>query len=143
MFDSFGFDVAMVTPSAFDDLTSRIHYNYAFTYDKTPEDEIEEADFSDIFREDLIELSYANGNPLQNYVPEYLNQASNFAPSDIDGDTTSSSILCYILIGVIAFIFAITISNTIEKESTVIGTLRASGYSKRELLFTICRCQLS
>jgi putative ABC transport system permease protein len=134
MFDSFGFDVAMVTPAAFDDLTSRIHYNYAFTYDKTPEDEIEEADFSDKFREDLIELSYANGNPLQNYVPEYLNQASNFAPSDIDSDTTSSSILCYILIGVIAFIFAITISNTIEKESTVIGTLRASGYSKRELI---------
>ena len=39
-----------------------------------------------------------------------------------------------IYIAVIAFIFAITISNTIEKESAVIGTLRASGYSKGELI---------
>ena len=134
MFDAFGFDVAMVTPEAFEHLTSRLHYNYAFTYVDTPKDNIEEADFSNDFRDDLIKTSYANANPIQNYVPEYLNQASNFAPSDIDSDTTSSSILCYILIGVIAFIFAITISNTIEKESTVIGTLRASGYSKRELI---------
>ena len=34
---------------------------------------------------------------------------------------------------VIAFIFAVTITNTINKEATIIGTLRASGYSKREI----------
>ena len=39
-----------------------------------------------------------------------------------------------IIVAIIAFIFAITTSNTITKESTVIGTLRASGYSKGELI---------
>lgn len=33
-----------------------------------------------------------------------------------------------------AFVFAITISHTITKEATVIGTLRASGYTRGELL---------
>ena len=41
--------------------------------------------------------------------------------------------LLYILIVIIAFIFAVTITNTINKEATIIGTLRASGYSKREI----------
>ena len=39
-----------------------------------------------------------------------------------------------ILIVIIAFIFAVTISNTITKESSAIGTLRASGYTKGELV---------
>ena len=33
-----------------------------------------------------------------------------------------------------AFIFAVTSISTIEKESTVIGTLRASGYTRKELV---------
>ena len=40
----------------------------------------------------------------------------------------------YIVVAIIAFVFAITTSNTISKEATVIGTLRASGYTKRELI---------
>lgn len=39
-----------------------------------------------------------------------------------------------ILIVIIAFIFAITISNTITKESSAIGTLRALGYTRGELI---------
>lgn len=39
-----------------------------------------------------------------------------------------------ILIVIIAFIFAVTISNTIANESSAIGTLRASGYTKGELI---------
>nr|WP_298569287.1 ABC transporter permease [uncultured Mogibacterium sp.] len=33
-----------------------------------------------------------------------------------------------------AFVFGVTISNTIRKEAGVIGTLRASGYTKKELI---------
>ena len=43
-------------------------------------------------------------------------------------------VLLDILIVIIAFIFAVTISNTIMKESQTIGTLRASGYTKGELV---------
>ena len=134
MFDAFGFDTAMVTPEAFDTLTSRIHYSYAYKYAVKPADKIEAADASNSFLKALITQTLVYDNEIKDYLPEYLRQASNFARSDIEGDTTGASILCYILIGVIAFIFAITISNTIDKEAQVIGTLRASGYSKRELI---------
>ena len=133
MFDAFGFDVAMVTPEGFETLTSRIHYNYAYKYDTKPADKIEQADYSERFLKSLITHSLVNDNEIEDYLPEYISQASNFAITDIEGDSSATAILCYILIGVIAFIFAITISNTIDKECTVIGTLRASGYSRREL----------
>ena len=134
MFDAFGFDVAMLTPEAFDALTSRIHYSYAFYYETKPADKVEAADFSDSFLKSLITQTLVYDNEIEDYLPEYTRQASNFAPSDIEGDSTGTSILCYILIAVIAFIFAITISTTIDKEASVIGTLRASGYSKDELV---------
>ena len=134
MFDAFGFDVGMVTPEAFDALPSRLHYNYAYFYDKKPGDKVAQADAAGYFLNMLITQTLVNETEIEDYVPEYLRQASNFAPSDIDGDTTGTAIMCYILIAVIAFVFAITISNTIEKEASVIGTLRASGYTKRELV---------
>ncbi len=134
MFDAFGFDVAMVTPEAFDGLSARVHYNYAFKYTNAPQDKIEQADHSEAFLKALITQTLVHDNEIKDYLPEYLRQATNFAPSDIEGDSAGSAILCYILIGVIAFIFAVTISNTIDKEASVIGTLRASGYSKREMI---------
>ena len=134
MFDSFGFNVAMVTPEGFDTLSSRIHYSYAFMYDVSPADKVEKADYSERFLKVLITQTLVHDNEIEDYLPEYLRQASNFAISDIEGDSAGSAILCYILIGVIAFIFAITISTTIDRESTVIGTLRASGYSRAELV---------
>ncbi|MBR1848668.1 MAG: permease, partial [Lachnospiraceae bacterium] len=134
MFDAFGFDVAMVTPECFNSMKARVHYNYAYQYEKKPEDKVQQADYADAFLKSLITQTLVYDNEIKDYLPEYLRQASNFAPSDIEGDSAGTSILCYILIGVIAFIFAITISNTIDKEAAVIGTLRASGYSKRELV---------
>lgn len=133
MFDAFGFDVAMVTPEGFDSLNSRVHYNYAYQYDNKPADKVEQADYSERFLKSLITHSLTDDNEIEDYLPEYISQASNFAITDIEGDSSATAVLCYILIGVIAFIFAITISNTIDKECTVIGTLRASGYSRREL----------
>lgn len=134
MFDAFGFDVAMLTPEAFNELTSRLHYNYSFLYDVKPEDKVAQADYSERFLKALITQALVSDNEIKDYLPIYLSQARNFAPSDIEGDSAGTAIFCYILIAVIAFIFAITISNTIDKEASVIGTLRASGYSKGELV---------
>lgn len=134
MFDAFGFNVAMVTPEAFEKLGARVHYSYAYKYEKQPDGKVKQADYSENFLKALITQSLVYDNEIKDYLPEYVRQASNFAISDIEGDSTGTAILCYILIGVIAFIFAITISNTIEKEASVIGTLRASGYSRRELV---------
>lgn len=134
MFDAFGFDVGMVTPDAFAKMHSRVHYSYAFKYQQQPVTKIEKATASDNFMKALITQSLVGENEVKDYLPEYLRQASNFATSDIEGDTAGTGIMCYILIGVIAFIFAITISNTIDKEAAIIGTLRASGYSKGEMI---------
>ena len=134
MFDAFGFNVAMLTPEAFNELTSRLHYNYSYLYDVKPEDKVAQADYSERFLKSLITQTLVDDNEIKDYLPIYLSQARNFAPSDIEGDSTGTGIFCYILIAVIAFIFAITISNTIDKEAAVIGTLRASGYSKGELI---------
>ncbi len=135
MFDAFGFDVAMMTPEGFDSLRSRVHYNYAYLYDEKPADKEKEADYAKALLKSIVTQTLVNDNEIEDFLPEYIRQASNFAPSDIEGDTTGTGILCYILIAVIAFIFAITIGNTIEKEAAVIGTLRASGYTKGELVF--------
>ncbi|MCR5283560.1 MAG: ABC transporter permease [Lachnospiraceae bacterium] len=134
MFDAFGFDVAMVTPEGFRSLRTRVHYSYAFQYEKKPEGKEQLADASENLLKALITQTLVYDNEIEDYLPEYLRQASNFAVSDIEGDLTSTGILCYILIAVIAFIFAITISNTIDKEASVIGTLRASGYSRTEMV---------
>ncbi len=134
MFDSFGFDVAMVTPEAFRKMTSRVHYEYAYKYVQKPEDKVALSDQAEDLLKALITQTLVTDNEIEDFLPEHLRQASNFAPSDIEGDSTTTAILCYILIGVIAFIFAITISNTIEKEALVIGTLRASGFSRGELV---------
>lgn len=44
------------------------------------------------------------------------------------------AVLLYIVIAIMAFVFSVTTSNTIAKEAGVIGTLRASGYSRGELV---------
>ena len=50
------------------------------------------------------------------------------------GDRAMIIVLLYIVIAIMAFVFGITTSNTIRKEAGVIGTLRASGYTKNELI---------
>lgn len=73
-------------------------------------------------------------NELEDYTPKYGNPAINFATDDMGSDKAMGGVLLDILVVIIAFIFAVTISNTIAKESSAIGTLRASGYTKGELV---------
>ena len=71
---------------------------------------------------------------MTDFVPEPDNQAIHFASDDMGSDTAMVMVLLYIVIIIMAFIFAVTSISTIEKESTVIGTLRASGYTRKELV---------
>lgn len=68
------------------------------------------------------------------YNPKYTNKAINFVIDDAASDKAASSLMLYIIIAVIAFIFAVSSSNTVAREAPVIGTLRASGYSRGELV---------
>lgn len=135
MFDSIKFGVAIVNDEYFDSLSNDIKkYSYAFTYNEAPKDETESKEMSDKFMEKLVKEVMVSGNSIADYIPEYSNQAIHFTGDDLGGDRTMMIVLLYILIVIMAFVFAITISHTITKEATVIGTLRASGYTRGELL---------
>ena len=137
MFDALTFDVAMVTDEGFDRIRSNTRANYGYIYEDAPADEYEEKELSDHFLKALITQVAVSENEdleIEDFVPAYANQALNFAQNDIGNDKAMGGALLYILTAVLAFIFAVTISATLEKESTVIGTLRASGYTKGELL---------
>ncbi|MBR4413511.1 MAG: permease [Lachnospiraceae bacterium] len=134
MFDAISFDVAMVTPEAWENTKGNIHYTYAFKYVDSFENESEQKKMSDDFLSALITQSIKEENDLTDYVPEYANQAVHFAPDDMGSDKEIGGVLLYILVFVLSFVFALTIMSTITKESTVIGTLRASGYTKGELI---------
>ena len=130
MFDSLQFGVSVVTDEGFDTLsTDRLTYRYAWKYDEPPVGEIEENERSEDFMEELSEEV-----TLQDYIPRYQNQAITFTGEDMGSDRAMIAVLLYILIIIIAFVFAVTITNTIQKEANVIGTLRASGYTINELV---------
>lgn len=134
MFDALKFDVGMVTESGFARLSSDLHYAYAWQYENAPADEKEEKRMSENLMKQWAVYVKLGGNELKDFLPRYANQAINFATDDMGSDKAMCGVLLDILIVIIAFIFAVTISNTITKEASAIGTLRASGYTKGELI---------
>ena len=134
MFDALKFNVAMVTEEGFSSLEKSIHYAYAWKYENSPENETEEKKLADNFLKTVLTQAVVNENEIEDYLPAYANQAIHFATDDMGSDKAMGGVLLEILIVIIAFIFAVTISNTIAKESKTIGTLRASGYTRGELL---------
>ena len=129
MFDYVKFGVSVVTEEEFDSLNQdKLQYNYSWIYDQKPENEKEEKEVSEDLMEDLGEIV-----TLESFVPQYLNQAITFTGDDMGGDKAMVIMLLYIVMVIMAFVFGITISNTIRKEAGVIGTLRASGYTRQEL----------
>ena len=130
MFDAVKFGVGVVTDEEFDSLDQdKLQYNYAWTYNEKPQTELEEKNAS----EDLMK-AMGKVVTLENFVPQYQNQAIIFTGDDMGSDKAMMIMLLYIIIVIMAFVFGITTSNTIAKEAGVIGTLRASGYTKNELI---------
>lgn len=131
MFDSIKFGIAITTDDGFSSVDNHTHYSYSWKYNNPPAepDSKEARDMAD----DLVK-SIKTKAPVTNFIPRYASNAINFAGDDIGGDRVMILTLMYILIVIIAFVFAITTSNTISREANVIGTLRASGYKKSELI---------
>ena len=130
MFDAVKFGVSIVTPEEFESLDQKkLQYSYSWVYDKAPKNEKQEKKMSEDLMEELGEEV-----TLESFVPQYLNQAITFTGDDMGSDRAMMTMLLYMIIVIIAFVFGITISNTIRKEAGVIGTLRASGYTRKELI---------
>lgn len=130
MFDSVKFGVSVVTADEFSSFSEEeLNYSYSWKYNVEPVDEAEEKQMS----EDLMKQISSEAS-LEDFVPCYLNQAIQFTGEDMGSDRAMMVALLYIVIVIMAFVFGITISNTINKEANVIGTLRASGYTRNELI---------
>lgn len=130
MFDSVKFGVSVVCPEEFDTYkVDQLNYSYSWKYNTEPKDEKAEKDISEDLMEDV-----ANEVTLEEFIPRYTNQAIIFTGDDMGGDRSMIIVMLYIIIAIMAFVFAITTSNTIRKEANVIGTLRASGYTRGELI---------
>ena len=132
MFDTEKFGVSVVDKAGFDRVgDGYIHYSYSWKYDDPPE-EIFGKEAKD--RGDELLKALAGKAPLTNFVPTCRNSSIKFAGNDLGHDRIMMLVMLDMLIVIVAFVFAVTTSNTITKEANVIGTLRASGYTKGEMV---------
>ena len=130
MFDANKFTIALVTEDAFEQFgDAGLHKCYAWVNDDTAlsdQKQKEKADdIKDIIKKQAI---------MTDFVARQDNQAINFTGEDMGGDQVMVQWLLYIVIVILAFIFAITARSTIEQEASVVGTLLASGYTRGELV---------
>lgn len=130
MFDAKQFSIALVTDQEFESFQSDdLHCCYSWTNNDRTLSEVECKDKA----EDIMNW-LADNTIITDFVKRSDNQAIMFTGDDMGGDKAMIVALLYVVMVVMAFIFAVTTSNTIEQEAAVIGTLRASGYTKGELL---------
>ena len=130
MFNGLDFGVSVVSEQEFQTLPEdALVFRYAWQYDQEPTDRGEEKALSDAF---LAELS--NIVHLDSYLPRFQNQAICYAGEDMNNVKALMMLFFYLCIAIIAFVFGVTTSSTIAKEANAIGTLRASGFTRLELL---------
>ena len=145
MFDSIHFGVGVMSSDAFYTQAGEdIIYNYAWKYNNLLASDKKEKEASDKLKESLAEELIAydtelamKGEPVlevTDFLPRYLNKSINFTGEDMSSDKAMFLVFDYIVVAILAFVFAITISNTITEEAGVIGTLRAMGYTRGELV---------
>lgn len=130
MFDANKFTVALVTEADFNALDDAgLHYCYAWRNLDSSLSETGQKEKSD----EILQL-LAQSAALTDFVPRLENQAILFTGDDMGSDKVMIEWLLYIAIAILAFVFAVTTRSTIEQEASAIGTLRASGYTRGELL---------
>ncbi len=135
MFDATKFGVAVMTEEGFTEMgDTRLHYSYSWRYDTSPKSDKAASERAEQVLAVLMSNAMVTGNAPVNFLPAVSNQAIRFVGDDMGRDNKMMAVFLYIIIAILAFVFAITISNTITKEALVIGTLRASGYTKGELI---------
>ncbi len=132
MFDTEKFGVAAVTEDAFESISdNNLHYSYSWKYNDPPADRFSK---EAIERSNDLIKALSQKTQLLNFIPTCRNSAIKFAGNDLGHDRIMFVVMLDMLVVIISFVFAVTTSNTIAKEANVIGTLRASGYTKGELI---------
>ena len=83
---------------------------------------------------DMVRALSTAGATVDDLTDSSANQGIGYAADDVSGDSTMWSVLLYMIIVIMAFVFVVLTSGTIEEESAIIGTLLASGYRRHELV---------
>ena len=105
-------------------------YMYSFKFRNA---DLTLAERTDVEKDMVRALSDADAT-VDDLTDASANQGIGYAADDVEGDSTMWSVLLYIIIAIMAFVFVVLTSGTIEEESAIIGTLLASGYRRRELV---------
>lgn len=132
MFDATRFGVSVMTDEGFEAMgDAHLHFCYAWKYNDPPKERLGKE--ANDMAADL--MAVVNGKAvLSDFIPGCQSSAINFSGDDMGGDRAMFIVMLYLLIVIIAFVFAVMTSNTITQEAAVIGTLRASGYTKGEII---------
>ncbi len=131
--NTLGFGVAELSTDGFAALESDgFEPDYTYSY-RFGDRSLTVADRADVEKDMLSGLSDA-GARVNDFIDVDANQGVGYAADDVEGDSSMWITLLYIIIAIMAFVFVVLTSATIEEESAVIGTLLASGYSRRELV---------
>ena len=126
------FTVGLVTQDSWNALKGdSTAYNYAYFVEGY--DNLTTAERVDK-QVDIAKALTEQGARVTDIVDMWSNQAFFYAGEDVSHDQGMFRVLFYLIIIVMAFIFVVLTSATIEEESAVIGTMLASGYRKGELL---------
>lgn len=130
MFDANRFSTAIVSDEAYDSLSDTNEvYCYVWLNNDTSLNDQQQADKAD----DIMDILKETGL-LTDFVKRSDNQAIVFTGNDMGSDKSMMMMLLYVIVVILAFVFGITIKSTIEKEASVVGTLRASGYTRSEMV---------
>ena len=119
LFDKDGFE-------SFKDVPIKYTYSYHTKNDLTKKSANDKL-------KDLIKIIMKK-NVVIDAVTRYDNHCITYLMDDMDGDVPTMTIFMVVLFIALAFVSAVQIKSLMEKESSVIGTLLASGYTKAELL---------
>lgn len=130
VFDAENFNVALVTPAGFRRLKSlSTVYCRSWRYDSCSLTQSEKN------RTDRkIMRILASSSVVTDLLKVKDNTAIQFTGEDMGSDKGMMTVMLYLVIAILAFIQAVTTRNTMENEASAVGTLRASGYSRGELL---------
>lgn len=130
MFEVTNFGVGAVTKEAFSSLKyNEMHYKYAWENLNKDMTDLEVNEHTD----DILRMLIRN-TMLKDFARQKNNKAIMFSGQDFINDRVFIMYFLYILIVIIAFLYAIIVRNTVEQESKTIGTLLAFGYTKGELI---------
>lgn len=131
MFNALTFAVAIVDPTGYKALGDKGEaYNYAFVFDDQRLTREQRTDLEEKMMDALSDHDAA----LSSFIDAEDNQGIGYALDDVQGDQTMWTVLLFLLVVIMGFVFVVLASATIEQESAVLGTLLASGWRKQELV---------